>query len=731
MKALLRKNLWLRKKSLAGLIVELLLPVSLTCVVFLSMWGATPGLQTPVQSSTVVRFAPELKTYCSAGQGKWSDRWSPKCDAGYVKSSLVEPLVKLLREESDLEIREFPTLDAMYQIINNASSAYPNYYSSGLLLGIFESEGQVNIVGPSDLYYAEYPDYVSQAVIPSLVSRLVEKSGNVFVGNLPNYVFRTSNQNFYLEYWAGAVVMISLFLSLSSTIVSISYEKENFLVTSLLVAGVSHLQYMFSWFISQTVVSFVALTLALIPLFATGMLTSSFIQCWIVALAYLLAYISRGFVISLMFKKARFVVLWAFGYTVLSISFGIIFVIPIFLYLENEGLIYFLGILMSLLFEGVPLIGAFYVFGVSSDFSQPTPEWTDSYFPIALCFVLLVLSTFINLLLYFWLSQVQIRGCCFCCRRSRKFSRNGEAEALLNRAELEEGVRLQNLTKMFGQNAAVNDVSVEIKPKMITCLLGENGAGKSTIVRMLTGDLAPTSGSIFVDGVNFTDNINEVRKSMGICFQQDILWETLTVANHLQLFCELKGVPLDRVNETIHRMQLDGNQATKTLSGGQKRKLCLALALVGNPKFVLADEISSGIDPLFVLEIWKMLQEYQKANGSTILLTTHEMQEAETLASVVIILRKGKLKVVGTVNELAEKYNLGYKIQVSSEHEAAVVAEIVEEQGVKTHRGIYEFKVATNSIEEHLPFLRERGVKFKVVASSLREVFLEIADEAE
>ena len=236
--------------------------------------------------------------------------------------------------------------------------------------------------------------------------------------------------------------------------------------------------------------------------------------------------------------------------------------------------------------------------------------------------------------------------------------------------DLQKAVQINGLTKRFGDFTAVNKISFSIYRGQIFCLLGHNGAGKTTAIKMLTGMLEIDRGQVLYDGENLMDDFEEIRKKIGICAQHDILYEKLKVSEHLELIATIKKVPLDQipnaVEETLQRMNLIGerDKFSEELSGGNKRKLSLAMAVIGGTKVVFLDEPTSGMDPQNRRVMWHTLKQL-KAQGMTILLTTHHLDEADELAQRIAIMSRGKLLALGTSEFFKKNFGVGYYLSLT------------------------------------------------------------------
>ncbi|XP_078096553.1 phospholipid-transporting ATPase ABCA3 isoform X2 [Mustelus asterias] len=241
--------------------------------------------------------------------------------------------------------------------------------------------------------------------------------------------------------------------------------------------------------------------------------------------------------------------------------------------------------------------------------------------------------------------------------------------------DVEAGVRIKDLSKVFKVGSqmkkAVSHLSMSLYQGQISVLLGHNGAGKTTTLSMLTGLFPPTSGTASINGYDICQDMPLVRRSLGLCPQHDVLFDSLTVQEHLYFFSGLKGCPYgkirEEVNQTLRMLKFEDKRKAKvkTLSGGMKRKLSIGIALIGNSKVVMLDEPTSGMDPLSRRAAWDLLQ-HQKY-GRTILLSTHFMDEADLLGDRILIMANGQLQCCGSSLFLKNKYGAGYHMVIVKE----------------------------------------------------------------
>ena len=242
--------------------------------------------------------------------------------------------------------------------------------------------------------------------------------------------------------------------------------------------------------------------------------------------------------------------------------------------------------------------------------------------------------------------------------------------------------RLAKVFRSRGKTSiAVNRISFNVNEKECFALLGVNGAGKTTTFKILTGQIPCDLGSAHIWGHNIFSNLKDCRKLIGYCPQFDALTETLTGREHLELYSIIKGIPQFKIPEQIDCILKDldleeyADVVTGSYSGGNKRKLSVAIALLGNPSIVFLDEPSAGMDPEARKKLWKVLARV-KENDSAIVITTHSMEEAEALCDRMTIMVRGALKCIGTCAEIKERYGDTYELEIK--FNAPKVEEIAE-----------------------------------------------------
>ena len=214
-------------------------------------------------------------------------------------------------------------------------------------------------------------------------------------------------------------------------------------------------------------------------------------------------------------------------------------------------------------------------------------------------------------------------------------------------------IEIKNITKKFGSLVAVNDVSLTIPDDTCFALLGLNGAGKTTLINILSTQISATSGSATLNGHDINKDRDEVRKIVNISPQESAVAKNLTVRENLELIATLYGISnpstIERAIEEVGLNEKE-NVLCKKLSGGQLRRLSIALAIISKPQILFLDEPTLGLDVKARKLLWDIVEKLKKQ--MTIILTTHYLEEVESLADNVAIISRGKIKACGTLDEI-------------------------------------------------------------------------------
>lgn len=219
-------------------------------------------------------------------------------------------------------------------------------------------------------------------------------------------------------------------------------------------------------------------------------------------------------------------------------------------------------------------------------------------------------------------------------------------------------IKTEGLKKQFGDVIAVNDLCLEIMQGELYALLGVNGAGKTTTIKMLSCLINPTQGDISIMGYAPKTQAQKIKQLIGVSPQETAVAPNLTIRENIELIAEIYGFEKaelkQRTDEVISKLKLSDfeNKKAKNLSGGYQRRLSIAMALVTSPKILFLDEPTLGLDVLARRELWKIISSLKE--NTTIILTTHYMEEAENLSDRIGIMAKGKLVAQGSAQELKE-----------------------------------------------------------------------------
>jgi ABC-type multidrug transport system ATPase subunit len=353
-------------------------------------------------------------------------------------------------------------------------------------------------------------------------------------------------------------------------------------------------------------------------------------------------------------------------------------------------------------------------------------------------------------------------------RLKRQLSADGSAmvsdiEEVSRDMDSQIGLSIRSLHKEFPAKAAgghavvaVKDLTLDAYTGQVFALLGHNGAGKSTTVSMLTGLYPPTSGDATLYGQSISQELSSVQRMIGVCPQHDILFPLLTVREHLKLYGTIMGVSGAQlpslIQQYVDEVGLNDkiDQPSSSLSGGMKRKLSVAIALIGDPRVAFLDEPTSGMDPHSRRSVWTLLEK-EKA-GRIIVLTTHYMDEADLLGDRIAIMNKGKLRVLGSSLFLKTKFGIGYTLTLamaagkdasSEEYENALMttikkhvakADLVSAAGTEMNLTLpleasRHFATLFQELEDRKDELAIQ--EYGVSVTSLEEVFLRLAGAEE
>ena len=552
-------------------------------------------------------------------------------------------------------------------------------------VSIYSSANILNLVGDNnevkELLYQSY-----QTIISTFIQEIIQKNQNIQIIvhrqklNTPEIAnFLSSNQGVYFLPPFLSIVYASTLFNLLLWMVA---EKEQKLVQFLNRQGINQIQYIFSWFLT-----FIGLTL--IPTIITalivnfGFMVNNHIMFIILfQILYIISIFSSAFFYQSFIDKIQT------GGTIIKMMFiGISIFSIVVMQIE-------VPLSVKLIFSIFPQITQVLNFQTLLMLDNyKTIDWTLFTTPfnhlsllhsLIIYIVIIVLYIGIGFFIMFY-RQSGVDFLTFILSPCKGKKRNVNPENIksdyvipieINHQELSQAnidkktnnnyLSIQKVSRFYDELKAVDDFNGEIFGGEIFCLLGHNGAGKTTLIKMISGIEDPDQGDIFLCNHSLVTEKDYLYQNIGLCAQDDIYFDYLTVTEHLALMSELKGsrANVAEINDLIERIQLTEKRDAlcNTLSGGQKRKLCIALALIGNSKLILLDEPTSGMDVIAKRALWEFLKGYK--GDKIIILTTHSLDEAEYLGDRIGIMSEGHFLCSGTSSYLKSKYPCGFNVNL-------------------------------------------------------------------
>ena len=292
-------------------------------------------------------------------------------------------------------------------------------------------------------------------------------------------------------------------------------------------------------------------------------------------------------------------------------------------------------------------------------------------------------------------------------------------------------IEIKNLKKYFKDVKAVDDVSFSVKEGQLFAFLGLNGAGKSTTINIICNALNKDSGQVYVDGLSIDEKMGEIKPKLGVVFQSSVLDSKLSVIDNLKYRASLYNIDKqqfkDNLNFLADKLQFGDilNRQLSKLSGGQRRRIDIARALLHNPRLLILDEPTTGLDPKTRILVWELINELRKNKNMTVLLTTHYMEEASE-ADYVVIIDNGKIVAEDTPINLKNQFAYDF-IKLYQYDEK--IKDVIEQKGLRytTDKGYIEIEV--NSTIEAKEFIIENSTLItdsEVVKGKMDNVFLNV-----
>jgi ABC-2 type transport system ATP-binding protein len=305
---------------------------------------------------------------------------------------------------------------------------------------------------------------------------------------------------------------------------------------------------------------------------------------------------------------------------------------------------------------------------------------------------------------------------------------------------LENAIETQNLKKHFNEIHAVDGIDIQIPKGSLYGVLGPNGAGKTTSIRMLSTILHPTSGDATVLGFDIKKEAHEIRKRIGVCPQELVLYPRLTARENIHLIAQMHGLTKkdykEKTDDLLGKMNLmdRANSLVKGFSGGMQRRVNVLMAVIHEPELLFFDEPTAGLDPQSRRVVWDFIKDFQE-KGSTIILTTHNMEEADDLSDELIIIDQGKIIAQGTPDELKGRLGEGdileFKVKEIDQRdeiiERAIKLDFVQwGKSVGKHRIVINALDGLRRVSEIMDTIKVKMEDIAVRKNTLEDVFIDL-----
>ncbi|MBV4440608.1 ATP-binding cassette domain-containing protein [Clostridium tyrobutyricum] len=299
-----------------------------------------------------------------------------------------------------------------------------------------------------------------------------------------------------------------------------------------------------------------------------------------------------------------------------------------------------------------------------------------------------------------------------------------------------EAITIQHLKKSYKDNEVLKDISLSVKCGEVFTLLGENGSGKTTLINILCTLLRPSSGKVMIMNEPLDKNQEKIRKLISLNSQSNTLDEEFSGYENLKLIAELRGIDnvKSEVNKLSKRLNLTPflNRKVASYSGGMKRRLDIAMSLIGDASIIFLDEPTTGVDPKNRLEIWNIINEIRDS-GKTIFLTTQYLEEADLLSDHIGFINDGKIVLYGTPDEIKKNAEEKYIIQVP-EKDVAAAEYLLKNENIKFEKNDMGFEINEQLAQKSLKVLIENRItieSFKLMEMNLETIFLNVTGSGE
>ncbi|XP_068455299.1 cholesterol transporter ABCA5 [Clinocottus analis] len=577
--------------------------------------------------------------------------------------------------------------------------------------------------------------------------------------------------------------LISIYLVLAFTpfvtflIVNVAAEKEHRLKDTMTMMGLYDTSFWLSWgLLYAALVTAMSVLMSVIATYTALFPNSDFLVVFFLIFLYGISSIFFSFMLTPLFKKPK---LASTVGSMLTVVFGCLSLFTVLMEDFPQPLVWLLCLLSPSAFSiGIAQVVNLEAQGDGAVFSSLANGPHPLYVPL----LMLVVDCVLYLLLALYLDQVLpgefgmrrsllyfLKPSYWSKRRKRyvevsslydadpKGAPAGDesVEPVSPEFRGKEAIRISNIHKVYKEKdnvvEALRGLTFDIYEGQITALLGHSGAGKSTLMNVLCGICPPTAGSASIYGASVAElaDGSDMKQLVGVCPQFNIIFDVLTVEEHLRIFAAIKGIPPSDVDAEVSKVLKDLDlekikmAQAKNLSGGQKRKLSVGIAILGDPKILLLDEPTAGMDPCSRHQVWSLLRS--RRAGRVTVLSTHYMDEADILADRKAVISQGQLKCVGSSMYLKVKCGVGYHLRMSIDErcEAEKISSLVEQHVPKAkltrqHETELTFTLPFESMDTFSGLFAQLDLRpalgitnYGVSMTTLEDVFLRLEAKAE
>uniref|UniRef100_A0A3Q3LXV7 Cholesterol transporter ABCA5 n=1 Tax=Mastacembelus armatus TaxID=205130 RepID=A0A3Q3LXV7_9TELE len=580
--------------------------------------------------------------------------------------------------------------------------------------------------------------------------------------------------------------LISIYLVLAFTpfvtflIVNVAAEKEHRLKDTMTMMGLYDTAFWLSWgLLYAALVTTMSILMAIIATYTALFPNSDFFVIFALIFLYGISSIFFSFMLTPLFKKPKFASTVG---SMLTVVFGCLSLFTVLMKDFPQPLVWLLCLLSPSAFSiGIAQVVYLEAQGDGAVFSSlangPHPLYVPLIMLVLDCILYLLLYTYTGYLLIIYILKQQPRRSLlyflkpsYWSKRRKRYVEvssmyDTEANGALGGDESvepvspefrgKEAIRINNICKVYKEKdnvvEALRGLTFDIYEGQITALLGHSGAGKSTLMNILCGICPPTNGLATIYGCPVAEiaDGSEMKQLVGICPQFNIIFDVLTVEEHLRIFAAIKGIPAADVDREVTKVLKDLDlekimtAQAKNLSGGQKRKLSVGIAILGDPKILLLDEPTAGMDPCSRHQVWSLLKS--RRAGRVTVLSTHYMDEADILADRKAVISQGHLKCVGSSLYLKIKCGVGYHLRMSISEgcDADKITALVKQHVSKAklsrqHEAELTFTLPFESMDTFAGLFLELDsqtdlgiINYGVSMTTLEDVFLRLEAEAE